>query len=756
MISLRTRLVFAFLLVGVVSTALAGILVDRTVRRLSSDQVEERLRYEVTMTGQMMASALFAPLAPDDTSLRGPVTDLARAVKTQLSVLTPEGVVAADSDRAVDAAPVLEGWAPEVIAARKSGKGSAVRGSGNAARLWVAESVVREGQVLGIARASVPMTVIQAQVSAVRERVLVAAGAALLISSLIALALSFGIARPIARLAAAARLIGAGQLDTRVQVTGADEIGELGKALNDMSASLKAMIGKMRRVLDAVNQGLVVVTLDGRIDDERSRRIDDWFAKPAAGTQLWEMLANISERDREALRLGWQQLGDDFLPAEILLLQLPKRLQCGERTFDFAYEPIPEGDQSCTRVLLVVSDVTLVVDAERKEEAQKDVLRILGRSLRDRMAVTEFLSDADSLVESVCKSQDLVEIKRKLHTLKGNCGVQGMHSIAALCHAIESQIEDAGRLEQTARDKLRASWTSIRGEVDKFVSSKEGVVVDDAEVADTIRAVLADVPRRVVAARMAAWTLAPVQDALGLLGDRAEALADRLGKGTLKVSVEHDGTRLDREAFGPVFSALVHAVRNAVDHGIEEPEERAQAQKPSQATLTLSARHEGDQFLIQVADDGRGIRWPRIAEKLRALGLPADTQDQLVEGLFLDGMSTADAVTEVSGRGVGMSALREVVESLHGKIEVSSNLGQGTLLTCRFPDARVDVDALLARGQIRRTISIPPASRLGSSRRPAPERVEPAASGSFLASDVNSSPPTLREPKNGKEHSTSR
>ena len=103
-------MVFAFLLVGVVSTALAGILVDRTVRRLSSDQVEERLRYEVTMTGQMMASALFAPLAPDDTSLRGPVTDLARAVKTQLSVLTPEGVVAADSDRAVDAAPVLEGW----------------------------------------------------------------------------------------------------------------------------------------------------------------------------------------------------------------------------------------------------------------------------------------------------------------------------------------------------------------------------------------------------------------------------------------------------------------------------------------------------------------------------------------------------------------------------------------------------------------------------------------------------------------------
>lgn len=722
-LSLKTRLVLAFLLVGVVSTALAGILVDRTVRRLAFDQIEERLKYEVTMTGQMTASALFAPLAPEDTSLRGPITDLAAAVKTQLSVLTPEGIVVADSERPADAAPSMQKDALEVVAARRSGKGSAVRGVAKDARLWVAESVVRDGQTLGIARASVPMSVVEEQVQLVRKRVILAAAVALLISSLIAIALSLGIARPIARLAAAARRIGEGELDTRVEVVSHDEIGDLGKALNDMSGNLKGMIGKldrqngqMRLVLDAVSQGLVVVGIDGAIAEERSLRIDEWFAKPSAGAPFWTMLAQISERDREALRLGWQQLGAEFLPAEILLLQLPTRVQCGERMFDLGYEPIPEGDQSCARVLVVISDVTLAVEAERKEEAQKDILRILGHSLRDRTAVTDFLRDADSLVERIAKSADLVEIKRCLHTLKGNCGLQGMLSIAALCHAIESDVEDAGSLGAAERSKLSGSWSSIRLEIDKFVTNKEGVVVDDAEVADVIRSLLADAPRQSIAARMAGWTLAPVQGALSLLGNRAEALAARLGKGSLRIAVEHDGTRLDREAFGPVFSALVHAVRNSVDHGIEQPEEREQAKKPSQPTLTLSARHEGDQFLIEVADDGRGIAWPRIAEKLRALGRPADSHEDLVEGLFLDGMSTADAVTEISGRGVGMAALREVVQSLRGHIEVSSLEGQGTRLTCRFPDARVDVNALLARGQIRRTVSARPPAGPPNSR----------------------------------------
>jgi hypothetical protein len=192
--TLRTRLIFAFLAVSVVSVGFTGVLVDITVRRLSLEQVEDRLRYEVTMTGQMTASALFGPLSPDDASLQGPLTDLSRAVETQLSVLSPDGVVVANSEQPDAHLRSLESPGPEVAQARMLGKASAIRGQGAERRLWVAESVVRDGQLLGIARASIPMSLIDDHARAVRKRVYMAAMGALFLSSLIALGLSVGIA----------------------------------------------------------------------------------------------------------------------------------------------------------------------------------------------------------------------------------------------------------------------------------------------------------------------------------------------------------------------------------------------------------------------------------------------------------------------------------------------------------------------------------------------------------------------------------
>ncbi|MFM2418592.1 MAG: hypothetical protein RL385_3315, partial [Pseudomonadota bacterium] len=222
---LRTRLGAAFMAVGIGSVVASGLLIDRTVRAAAFEQVQERLAYEVTMTGQMMASALFAPLAPDDTSLDAPVGDLAKAVSTHLSVLTPEGIVVADSEGKT--APSRE-HVPEVREALAKGKGNAVRSHGGVLRLWVAETVRRDGDVLGIARASVPMAVVEAQAERVRARVALAGVLALVFSALSALLLAAGISRPVQRLAAASRRIGEGDLSVAVSEPQGDEIGELG------------------------------------------------------------------------------------------------------------------------------------------------------------------------------------------------------------------------------------------------------------------------------------------------------------------------------------------------------------------------------------------------------------------------------------------------------------------------------------------------------------------------------------------------
>jgi signal transduction histidine kinase len=649
--TLRNRLTGAFMMVAVVSAGGAGVLIDRTVRHAASDQVAERLRYEVTMTGQIMASALFAPLSAGDKSLCEPVRDLAAAVHTHLSLLTPEGVVAADSEAGPEGSPEPAGGAEEVHLALRDGQGTSVRGAPAAARMWVAEKVVRDGRTLGVARASVPMTVVERQVSAIRAKVLLACLGALIFAALIGFALSRTMSR----------------------------------SLKKLIDALDARNAEMRYVLDAIDQGLVLVDMNGEIAGERSARVDEWFDTPAKGARLCDVFRGATADVIAGMRIGWQQVVDDFLPMEVVLDQLPRRVVAGARTFDLAYAPIAAAAGQ-SRILVVISDTTTAAEAERKEMEQKDLLGIFGRCFRDQAAVVDFLRDSDSLVASVLSTSDLVVLKRNLHTLKGNCGLQGIAGIAAMCHEIESRIAEEGGLSAADAEHLRARWGAFRENTDMVLVGRDGIVVDEQEMEATVTAILRGEPRDAIAQRIKAWAHAPASVVLSTLGERAQKLAGQLGKGTLAVRVEHDDTRFERERWAPFWSALIHAVRNAIDHGLEAPEERAGTGKPAACSLRLSARHDSGELRVEVADDGRGISWERVARKLVEHGRPAATKEDLMEGLFADGLSTADSVTEVSGRGVGMGALREVVRSLGGTIEIDSEEGKGTVVRCRFPE----------------------------------------------------------------------
>ena len=159
-------------------------------------------------------------------------------------------------------------------------------------------------------------------------------------------------------------------------------------------------------------------------------------------------------------------------------------------------------------------------------------------------------------------------------------------------------------------------------------------------------------------------------------------------------------TELDRTLLEAVKDPLTHLVRNAVDHGLETPEERRRAGKPAEGVLTLRAYHEGGQVVVEVCDDGAGIDAGRVAAKavdkgLRTTAQIAQTsQSDLLQLIFLPGFSTAAAVTNVSGRGVGMDVVKTNIESIGGTIEVESTVGLGTTCRLRIPLTLAIVPAL--------------------------------------------------------------
>jgi two-component system, chemotaxis family, sensor kinase CheA len=210
------------------------------------------------------------------------------------------------------------------------------------------------------------------------------------------------------------------------------------------------------------------------------------------------------------------------------------------------------------------------------------------------------------------------------------------------------------------------------------------IEIDDDEYAAILAAIVEGRPRREIARLVAQWRMERVQPRLERFAEQARALGQKLDK-SVAARVQVGLPRLPRVAFAPFWGSLVHALRNAVDHGLETADERASAGKVGSGTLTLRSSVEGDTLAIEVEDDGRGIAWSKIADKARARGLPADSHEDLVQALFADGVSTAESVSDVSGRGVGMAALRDACHALGGQIAISSELGRGTCMSFRFP-----------------------------------------------------------------------
>lgn len=183
-------------------------------------------------------------------------------------------------------------------------------------------------------------------------------------------------------------------------------------------------------------------------------------------------------------------------------------------------------------------------------------------------------------------------------------------------------------------------------------------------------------------------------------------LALGLGK-QVRLEMEGQETELDKSLLEAIRDPLTHSIRNSIDHGIEMPEVRSAAGKPPEGVVRLRAYHEGSYVIVEVSDDGAGMNIQKIRDKAVERQLiardkaEAMNERDILQFVFLPGFSTAPAVTSVSGRGVGMDVVRTNVEKIGGKVEIESQLGQGTILRLRIPLTLAIIPALIvhSRGQ---------------------------------------------------------
>lgn len=208
-----------------------------------------------------------------------------------------------------------------------------------------------------------------------------------------------------------------------------------------------------------------------------------------------------------------------------------------------------------------------------------------------------------------------------------------------------------------------------------------------------LRGITSDLQRTAMSLRMV-----PIRNTFQKMSRLVRDLALQQGK-EIALSLEGEDTELDRNIVEELSDPLVHMIRNSADHGIEMPEARVAAGKPAAGTITLRAFHQGGFIVIQIEDDGRGLSPAKIRTKAIERGIiKADEnldEREIFDLIFAAGFSTAEKVTDLSGRGVGMDVVRRNIEKMRGKIEIDSVEGQGTTFTLYVPLTLAIIEGLL-------------------------------------------------------------
>ena len=445
----------------------------------------------------------------------------------------------------------------------------------------------------------------------------------------------------------------------------------------------------MQRVMDSMAEGLATVSLDGTVRTERSRAFTDFFGDPGQ-KPLWSLLFPDDPKNEALFACGFEQLTQEILPFEVSVDQLPRLVQRGERHLELDLRAVYEQDR-LDAVLVVVSDVTERIGALRAERAAREEQKVIANLLRDRRGFQRSIEEIQALIETAEEAADAAELKRPLHTIKGNAAVLGFAALAERTHALEDELESEGQLTAEALTGLETCFRdSLRRIQEHLEHARDRIEVDPGDYRKLVEHLHRRADYDEIVTLVEKWQLEPIANIFTQLGGHARRLAEQLGK-RVEVVIEANHLRVANEGFRAFCGSLVHAVRNAVDHGIETPEARAAAGKPEVATLRLGASTDGSgSLLISVADDGAGVDVERVRERGQARGLTVGTRSQVLEALFVEGVTTRNDVSELSGRGVGTSAIRAACRELGGDASIRSESGRGTELRCVLPATVLD------------------------------------------------------------------
>ena len=447
---------------------------------------------------------------------------------------------------------------------------------------------------------------------------------------------------------------------------------------------------ELRAILDNVVFGFLVVDRNLIVQEgftQSCRRLLE--VDQIAGWNLCDLL-RLGENDRPGYELGIEQIYEDILTEEMNVTQLRQRFVLTSGRVLRVEPRVVRNDQGqVALVLMTISDTTQLEQAQRENENNRALLNIL----RQKPSFESFLEETREQLRSAQGApSDIVLVRRVAHTIKGNASLYGLAAITKLIHDIEEQPSIEGQhLDEIARafrDFLESHAPVLGINFDRAAGRSFVLNEDQLARLRAIKAQLEGAAGEEVGQVIRQIEAVPAGELLGPIDQLVASLASRFGK-AVALEVRGAGVRLDRTRMTTLFQILPHLIRNAIDHGIEP--EHARGDKAARASLRIEVRETASAYQLVVEDDGRGIDGEAVAAAAIAKGVVSAAEvatlgdAEKVYLIFRDSVSTAEEITDVSGRGIGMSAVEAEVTRLGGRLQLETQRGRGTRVEMTIP-----------------------------------------------------------------------
>ncbi|WP_127716117.1 ATP-binding protein [Halobacteriovorax sp. HLS] len=554
---------------------------------------------------------------------------------------------------------------------------------------------------------------------------------------------SVTLTKPIEELLKGTKNVAQGIYNKEISVKSNDEFGVLSSSFNSMSSKIYQLISTLeeynknlesmveqrtkelseanefiKAMVNSLDQGLLVFNKDGICNDIYTNACEKIFDKKPANLPFSEVLG-LDDKETKNF-ISWKDvLFQELLPFESSAALGPQQVIKGDsidssdfKHVDLSYYPLKDTENKLANIVSVATDITKQVKSqkafEQKEAYVAMVLKIINNKVQFFSFIKEVQATLDNISLAINENTPNIEyILMNWHSLNGGMGIFKISDLQQQARENESKLVSF-KLEPPSniKEQLKAQLTNFQMNLDKYLEStqlffgtswkneQEKTVLTKEQIQkleDLIQNSNSDSLKDYFNEQ---FTKTPIDEFFKGYDELIQDSASKVGKDIAPLEIRGGQLRINPQEHEELFSVMVHLFRNCVDHGIESPQKRIDCAKEQQGKIEVEFKRiksKGKPWLsIHVSDDGAGIDPARIRAKLNELH-PTENFDQIsdeeiIYKIFEPTFTTTEVVSELSGRGVGMSAIKDVIDKKRGSMKVTSTMGSGSHFIFSVPE----------------------------------------------------------------------